>query len=114
MDSPALPDIELTQDWSDAWQYRVGFRFNSSERSQWRIGYIYDETPQPEYTVSPVLPDANRNDFTFGYGYMGDKFNVDLAIMYVKFDDRTVSQSDVFYYGTYNQDAWLFGVSFGF
>ncbi|MGB5660540.1 MAG: outer membrane protein transport protein [Thermoanaerobaculia bacterium] len=114
VDSPALPDIELTQDWSDAWQYRVGFRFNSSQRSQWRIGYIYDETPQPEYTVSPVLPDANRNDFTFGYGYMGDKFSVDLAIMYVKFDDRTVSESDVFYFGTYNQDAWLLGVSFGF
>jgi len=114
VDSPALPDIELTQDWSDAWQYRVGFRFNSSARSQWRVGYIYDETPQPEYTVSPVLPDANRNDFTFGYGYMGDKFSVDLAVMYVKFDDRTVSESEVFYFGTYNQDAWLLGASFGF
>ena len=114
IDSPILPGLELQQDWDDVFQYRVGFRWNSSEKSQWRIGYIYDETPQPERTVSPVLPDANRNDFTFGYGYTGDKFTVDLALMYVKFDDRTVTESDAFYFGTYSQDAWLLAASFGF
>ena len=72
---PIISDLVLHQDWDDVFQYRVGFRWNSSEKSQWRIGYIYDETPQPERTVSPVLPDSNRNDFTFGYGYMGAKFN---------------------------------------
>lgn len=114
IDSPILDDLELRQDWEDVFQYRVGFRWNSSEKSQWRIGYIYDETPQPERTASPVLPDANRNDFTFGYGYTGGKFNVDLALMYVKFDDRTVTESEVFYFGTYDQDAWLVAASFGF
>ena len=112
--SPIIPNQELHQDWSDAWQYRLGFRWNSSEKFQWRLGYLYDETPQPEQTVSPVLPDANRNDFTFGFGYMGGGFNVDLAIMYVKFDDRTISESDVFYFGSYSQDAWLLSASFGF
>ena len=111
---PIIPDLVLDQEWSDAWQYRLGFRWNSSERFQWRLGYIYDETPQPERTVSPVLPDANRNDFTFGFGYMGGGFNVDLALMYVKFDERTVTDSEVFYFGTYNQDAWLLSASFGF
>jgi long-chain fatty acid transport protein len=112
--TPILPDVELQQEWSDVWQYRLGFRWNSSEKFQWRLGYIYDETPQPERTVSPVLPDANRNDFTFGFGYMGGGFNVDLALMYVKFDERTVNDSEVFYFGTYSQDAWLVSASFGF
>jgi len=114
VDSPILDDLELHQDWEDVFQYRIGLRWNSSAKSQWRIGYIYDETPQPERTASPVLPDANRNDFTFGYGYMGQKFGVDLALMYAKFDDRTVTESDVFYFGTYSQDAWLLAASFGF
>ncbi len=114
IDSPVLPDLELQQEWDDVFQYRIGFRFNSSPKSQWRFGYIYDETPQPERTVSPVLPDSNRNDFTFGYGYMGQKFNFDLALMYVKFDDRTVTESETMYYGTYKQDAFLVAASFGF
>jgi long-chain fatty acid transport protein len=114
IDSPVLDDLVLQQEWDDVFQYRVGFRWNSSPRSQWRIGYIYDETPQPEKTVSPVLPDANRNDFTFGYGYTGDKFGVDLALMYVKFDDRTITESEAFYFGSYSQDAWLVAASFSF
>ena len=114
IDSPLFDDLVLTQDWDDAWQYRIGFRFNTSESSQWRFGYIYDETPQPERTAGPVLPDANRNDFTFGYGFTGGKFTFDLALMYVKFDDRTVTESEVFYFGSYNQDAWLLGATFGF
>lgn len=112
--TPIISDLVLEQNWDDVFQYRVGFRWNSSEKSQWRIGYIYDETPQPERTVSPVLPDSNRNDFTFGYGYAGAKFNLDLALMYVKFDDRTVTESETFYFGTYSQDAWLIAASFGF
>lgn len=112
--TPIIPDVTLDQNWSDAWQYRFGFRWNSSEKMQWRLGYLYDETPQPEETVSPVLPDANRNDFTFGFGYMGGGFNFDLAIMYVKFDSRTVETSEVFYFGEYSQDAWLLAASIGF
>lgn len=117
VDSPVLDDLELHQEWSDAMQYRIGFRFNTSPKMQWRLGYIYDETPQPARTVSPVLPDSNRNDFTAGWGYMGEKFNFDLALMYVKFDERTISpapDSEIPYFGTYNQDAWLLAASFGF
>ena len=55
--------------------------------------------------------------FTFGFGYMGERFTIDLALMYVKFDERTISpaaDSEVPYFGTYNQDAWLLAASFGF
>lgn len=114
IDNPILDDLELEQGWDDVLQYRLGFRFNTSPKSQWRVGYIYDETPQPERTVSPVLPDANRNDFTFGYGYTGDKFGFDVALMYVKFDERTVRESEARYFGTYSQDAWLLGATFSF
>jgi long-chain fatty acid transport protein len=115
--TPTIEDLELVQDWDDVFQYRLGLRWNSSQKSQWRFGYIYDETPQPEKSVSPVLPDSNRNDFTFGYGHQGGRISWDLAVMYVLWDDRTVSlspESEVPYFGTYSQEAWLLSASIGF
>ena len=32
VDSPVLDDLELHQEWSDAMQYRIGFRFNTSPK----------------------------------------------------------------------------------
>ena len=49
----------------------LGLRWTPSPTSQWRFGYVFDETPQPEEAVSPLLPDADRNGITIGYGYTG-------------------------------------------
>ncbi len=56
--------------------------------TEWRFGYVYDETPQPEEVVSPLLPDANRNGFTVGYGSTGPGLKWDVALMYLMFDER--------------------------
>ena len=112
---PAVPDIVRPQNWDDSYNYRLGVHWNSSEASQWRFGYVYDETPQPTPGASPLLPDANRNGFTFGYGHEGSGMSYDLAVMYLPFDSKTVSgESDNYYFGEYNQTAWLVGLSIGF
>ena len=95
-------------------------RWNAPSGAQWRAGYVYDETPQPEETVSPLLPDANRNGFTVGYGQSFGKASFDLALMYLTFEDRTraktlpqESRSQDFF-GTYSNQAWLLGLTVGF
>lgn len=113
--SPALGDIVRPQNWDDSYNYRLGVHWNSSASAQWRFGYVYDETPQPTAGASPLLPDANRNGFTFGYGHSGSSMTWDLAVMYLPFDTKTVEgESDNYYFGEYNQTAWLVGVSVGF
>lgn len=113
--TPALDDIVRPQNWDDSYNYRLGIHWNSSEASQWRFGYVYDETPQPTAGASPLLPDANRNGFSFGYGHAGSGMSWDLAVMYLPFDSKTVEgESDNYYFGEYNQTAWLVGVSVGF
>ena len=73
-----------------------------------------DETPQPEKSVSPLLPGANRNGFSVGYGFTGGSLTWDLAVMYVPFDERTTNNQQDGFTGTYNTKAWLFGITLGF
>lgn len=104
----------LPEEWEDCYNYRAGLSWRANPASEWRFGYVYDESPQPEKHVSPLLPDNDRNGFTIGYGHQFSKTSFDLALMYLPFDERKVEESESRYYGTYNTTAWLFGVSLGF
>ncbi|MCB1055759.1 MAG: outer membrane protein transport protein [Acidobacteria bacterium] len=99
----------IPEDYDDAFNYRLGFNYTTASGSQWRFGYVYDETPQPDESVSPLLPDGNRNGFTFGYGTPGGK--LDLAVMYLDSDTRTTTTNHDGYFGTYSTDAILTGVT---
>jgi len=106
----------VPEEWDDAMNYRIGLRFTSGPTTQWRFGYVYDETPQPEEAVSPLLPDANRNGFTVGYGSTGPGLMWDVALMYLKFDERTRTHTfpnEAPFHGTYNTTAYLFGLTIG-
>ena len=115
-----LPDATRPEKWNDANNYRLGVRWNAPSGAQWRAGYVYDETPQPEETVSPLLPDANRNGFTVGYGQSFGKASFDLALMYLTFEDRTRAKTlpeegpSQDFFGTYSNQAWLLGLTVGF
>lgn len=109
-------DQVIEEQWEDANNYRVGLRWTVSPASQLRFGYVFDETPQPEEAVSPLLPDADRNGFTIGYGYTGG-LKADFALMYLPFDERTRARSfedEGPFFGTYNTTAWLFSTTIRF
>jgi long-chain fatty acid transport protein len=111
-----LPDTTIRESWEDVYNYRLGIRWTASPTSQWRAGYVYDETPQREEGVSPLLPDADRNGFSLGYGYTGG-IKADFAIMYLPFDERSRNQSfpgEGPFFGTYNTTAWLLGATLTF
>lgn len=114
-----LPSATIVQRWKDSYAVRGGVNWASSPTWQWRAGYVFDQTPQPEQTVNPLLPDSNRNGVTVGVGYRGHPVDVDLGIMYLFFADRTRTstftddqQGDFF--GTYSTRALLVSLTFGF
>ena len=112
-----LPNSTIPENYDDSMHYRLGLRWDTSPGRQLRFGVVFDETPQPEESVSPLLPDSDRTGFTIGYGYEGNKYSLDLAAMYLIFDDRTRDQSypgDSAFYGTYQQQALLIGATLGF
>jgi long-chain fatty acid transport protein len=111
-----IPPLSSTipQGWDDAMNYRLGFQWTAPLGDEWRFGYVFDETPQPDEAVSPLLPDADRNGFSVGYGHQFNATRLDLAVMYLPFDERTTSTQHNGLNGTYNTTAWLFGATLGF
>ncbi len=103
--------IKRAKDWENVFLFRLGGEYRYKQFA-FRAGYVYDKTPQPDKSVEPMLPDANRNTFAFGVGYkLTDALNLDFAYQYVMFADRTVTSPTNFFPGTYKSASNLFGIS---
>jgi long-chain fatty acid transport protein len=111
-------DQTITENYQDSWQLRLGAHYELTEALSLRAGYIYDRTPQPIESVSPLLPDNSRHDFSFGLGYNFGKFQLDLGYMLVNFGERSTVEEGVGknrdgFNGAYNSRADLIYGSFG-
>jgi long-chain fatty acid transport protein len=118
-DFETLPELVVREDYEDANEFRVGVHYDITSDLQARVGYIYDQSPQPINSVSPLLPDNDRNDFSFGLGYTYDNWQFDAGYMYVDFGERStledgVGQNENGFNGTYATIANLFFFSFGY
>jgi len=104
-----LPDSLMRKDWNDVWAYRVGMNYELTGSLDLRLGYARDNNPIPNDTIGPELPDADRNNYTFGFGYKGERAVFDFAYMWVDFYDRDVDNE--IQRGTYKSDAYLFAAN---
>ena len=113
---PNNPTLSSTveENWNDAYNYRIGCNWATSATSEWRFGFVYDETPQPKEAMGPLLPDANRTGYTFGYGHKGGKFNTDIAFMYLPFENRSTAVNHDNFNGSYKNTAYLLGATLSF
>ncbi|MGB2957352.1 MAG: outer membrane protein transport protein [Bacteroidota bacterium] len=109
------------RDWENAWMIRVGGEYQL-ESVALRAGFIYDKTPQPDKSVEPLVPDANRIEFTLGVGFeISENVVVDAAYQLILSSDRDAatpssptSELAPLAGGTYKSTAHLFGVTLGF
>jgi hypothetical protein len=109
-------ELPTPKNWKNASCFRLGgeYRFNDS----WavRLAGIYDQSPIPDSTVSPDLPDANRVVFATGVGYRYPKLGLraDLGYELVWFMERTALTSDGNPFpANYKTVAHLIGISLG-
>lgn len=107
--APQLSSV-IGQAWDDVYNYRIGITYQSRKGRAWRFGYVRDESPQPESSVGPILPDADRNGFTVGVGTP----KWDFALMYLLLDERTSLTNSDNFFGTYDTEAALFGATYSF
>ena len=59
----------LPHDWEDAWAFRFGLKWQASDTFDLMAGYVYDQTPEPDGDVGPLLPDMNRNGYSIGFSW---------------------------------------------
>lgn len=120
--NPLLPDAVRPENWKDVLAYRLGFEYRVTDPLALRLGLVYDETPVPAETMSPLLPDANRVFYCAGAGYKVGSITLDLSYMYVDKQDRTVNnQVNVAapsigsgFDGTWKGDAHLVALDVGY
>jgi long-chain fatty acid transport protein len=109
--------IASPRNYQDVYLLRFGLEYQMNTDLTLRAGYIFDKNPVPNGYVEPGLPDADRNDFTVGFGYrLTNALRLDMSYMFVRFNQRTESQSipQNSFNGTYNSTASLFSIDLAY
>lgn len=102
------------KNYEDTYILRVGGEY-TMDALQIRFGYLFDANPVTDHYTEPLLPDADRNGFNIGAGYkINDNMSVDLSYLFLKFAERSVTNTEVQFDGVYQANANLFGVNFGY
>jgi len=114
-------DQAIDFNYENSWQVRIGAEFDLNEKFTFMGGFVRDKTPQPLAAVSPLLPDSDRNDYSFGVAYHAATYDITLSYMYVDGEERTniengepVRNDTDYPFGTYAANANLFGVGFSY
>jgi len=107
----------IIENYDDAWQFRIGAE-HRCPRFTYRFGYYYDQAAAPDESVSPILPDANRNGVTLGFGCKlgADKrWTVDAYEMALFLDQRSTNgvERDG-YNGEYKSFVNAVGIGLGY
>ena len=111
-DNPDL-DVSEPKEWANAFAIRVGAEYEIFEWLPVRAGFIFDQSPVPDTTIGPELPDGDRYEFTLGAGYRWRALSVDLAYQYLTTGDIGTADTAPLV-GTYKADAHLVGLSVGY
>ena len=112
----------------ESYQNTSGFRFGAewAKDAKWtfRGGYLHHGGAAPAETVTPLLPEAQRNEFTIGTTVkLAAALSADLAYQYIRQNDRRGRTREPIFNqvpttglnnGLYDFQAHLFGVSLSY
>ncbi len=102
-------DKEITQDYKDTSQYRFGAEYQANDELALRAGFVLDETPQPDYVMGPILPDADRKGISIGLGYEMGNTTLDFYNLFLFLEDREIRENQDGFNGDYSSYTNLFG-----
>jgi long-chain fatty acid transport protein len=110
-----LPSTTVREDWEDSWTFSLGADWQVSPALTLNAGYAFIQSPIPDDTFSPTLPDADRHVLGLGLGWKHGGHALDLAYAYSLFDDRDISGNDnPAYDGTYEITSSLASISYSY
>lgn len=108
-----LGQTTVQQNWKDAWTVGVGADWKLSDWWTARAGYTFIESPIPDSTLAPTLPDADRSVASVGLGYNAGCHHLDVGYAYSFFDERHITQNqNPNYLGSYELETHLLGISY--
>ncbi|MEJ2504124.1 MAG: outer membrane protein transport protein [Gemmatimonadota bacterium] len=87
-ENPGADDLELPLEYEDTHSFRIGTELAASPALSVRGGFIYNTAASPDQSVTPILPEAERQLYTVGLGYDFGRFRADAYYNYVNQADR--------------------------
>lgn len=107
---PTLSSVR-PENYEDSYTYRLGVEFKKSASWAWQFGALYDESPVPTESVSPLLPDADRIGLSVGVSkQLSEKMRLDVGYMHLVFPRRSTHGKDHDNFnGRYENQAELLG-----
>jgi long-chain fatty acid transport protein len=111
-ENAAAPDLTLNENYRNTHGFRFGAEWTRSDRLTLRGGYLYHSAAAPPQTVTPLLPEGARNEFTVGLGWrLTPKLQADVGYQYIRQNDRRgrVNEETVGNTGLYKFKANLLG-----
>ncbi len=89
LDFEVAPDEERVENYEDTHTIRLGAEVEATRSLTLRGGYVYHGAAAPDEVVTPLLPEAERNEFTAGLGWEPTEgFELDLAYQHIAQADR--------------------------
>lgn len=120
------PDQTLVLDYQNTSTWRLGAELMATPALALRGGFIYNTAAEKRFSVSPLLPEAERNYITAGAGYRFDN-GLGLDVGYQHIDqsarrgrvrgrnpDMTLEQLQALNVGVYDVDAHVLGVTLSY
>jgi long-chain fatty acid transport protein len=77
------------RDWDDSFAYNLGVRYRLNPTVTLLAGYLYGESPVPDHTFDPSIPDADTHVFSLGTDLEFNRCKVALSYAYQRFEDRS-------------------------
>lgn len=111
--APLVQPSVIPQDWDDAFNAGVGAVYKVNEQWTARFGYIFLQTPVPDQTLLPSLPENDQHVISAGLGYAKDGQRISFAYGLGLYEDRTISDNqNPAYNGKYEFLSHLASVSY--
>jgi long-chain fatty acid transport protein len=116
-----IPGFKLPEDWRNTSTIRFGSYYALNKNWELRGGMALEQTPIPNKTLNPAIPDADKLTLNAGVGYKWEKFSVDLGYMAVFYKTRRVTNDELeglpataplFYAGAPGKDKYQTFVNF--
>src|SRR4030095_15837561 len=90
-----IPGFKLPVDWKNTSTIRLGSYYALNKNWELRGGMALEQTPIPNKTLNPAIPDADKFTLNAGVGYKWEKFSVDLGYMAVFYKTRKVTNDEL-------------------
>ncbi len=106
---------EIAQNWDDIWTYGAAATWKYSETIELRGNYRFLESPIPDVTHAPTLPDADKHLVGIGIGWKSDRHAIDAGYTYSFLDDRDITaNNNPMFIGSYDLESHIASVAYSY